>query len=413
LHRAQKDNTTSGKSQRMKVLTFSTLYPQAARPGQGIFVETRLRHLVASGQVESTVVAPVPWFPFPHRAFGEYAAHARAPRVEVRGGIEVLHPRFPVLPKLGMTLAPFLLSRAVAPTLQRRLHSRPFDLIDAHYFYPDGVAAVMLGKQLNRPVVVTARGTDINLIAQYRLPRRMIRWAARHAAGVITVSRALKDALVALGIPPHRVQVLRNGVDLELFRPVEQKRVGIERKTLLSVGNLLAFKGHAIVIQALSLLPECELVIVGDGPDRAAFEALARESGVSERVRFAGSISQQELREHYAAADALVLASSREGWPNVLLEAIACGTPVVAADVGGVSEIVTSPEAGVVVKERSVAAIVQGIRHLFANYPDRAATRCYAEQFGWGATTKGQLQLFRQLLAANSAVPEMQAARAG
>lgn len=386
----------------MKVLTFSTLYPHAARPGHGIFVETRLRHLVASGEVESTVVAPVPWFPFAHRAFGDYAVHARAPSAEIRSGIEVLHPRFPAVPKVGMTVSPFLLSRAVAPTVRRLLEGRAFDLIDAHYFYPDGVAAVMLGRRLHRPVVVTARGTDINLIAQYGLPRRMIQWAAHHAAGVVTVSRALKNALVALGVPAHRVQVLRNGVDVDLFRPLDQKNsIAAERKTLLSVGNLLEFKGHGMVIQALAGLPDCELVIVGHGPDRPVFEALAREAEVSGRVRFTGSLSQQELREHYARAHALVLASSREGWPNVLLEAMACGTPVVAVDVGGVAEIVTAAEAGVVIKERSAAAIAEGIRRLFATYPDRKATRRHAEQFGWGATTSGQLRLFRQLLAAN------------
>src|SRR5688572_1364327 len=156
----------------MKVLTFSSLYPNAAQPTHGIFVETRLRKLLASGQVRSTVVAPVPWFPFVHPAFGRYGAYARAPRAETRNGIEVLHPRFPVLPKLGMSLAPFLLYRAIAPTVERLVRDRGFDLIDAHYFYPDGVAAVMLAKRLNLPIVVTARGTDINLIAQHRLPRK-------------------------------------------------------------------------------------------------------------------------------------------------------------------------------------------------------------------------------------------------
>ena len=171
----------------MKVLTFSSLYPNAARPEHGIFVETRLRQLVMSGQVETTVVAPVPWFPFTHPAFGAYAAHARAPRSETRNGVDALHPRFPVLPKIGMTLAPFLLYRAVRPVVERVQHERGFDLIDAHYFYPDGVAAAMLGRRLGVPVVITARGTDVNLIAQHRFPRRMIRWAARQAAAVVAV----------------------------------------------------------------------------------------------------------------------------------------------------------------------------------------------------------------------------------
>jgi glycosyltransferase involved in cell wall biosynthesis len=391
----------------MKVLTFSSLYPNAARPAYGIFVETRLRQLLASGQVQSTVVAPVPWFPFTHPAFGRYAAQARAPRAETRNGIDVLHPRFPVLPKVGMTLAPFLLYRAVRPLVERLRREGGFDLIDAHYFYPDGVAAAMLGRRLGVPVVITARGTDLNLIAQYRLPRRMIRWAARQAAGVVAVSQALKERLAALGVETERIQVLRNGVDLELFHPRGREELraelGLRGPMLLSVGNLLAFKGHGLIIEALSLLPGCELVIAGEGPDRAAFDALARQAGVSARVRFAGSLSQHDLRRYYCAADALVLASSREGWPNVLLEAMACGTPVVATRVGGVPEIVKSLDAGVIVEQRSAAAIAQSIGSLLARPQARPATRRYAEQFGWGATTRAQLQLFRQILSLESA----------
>ena len=401
----------------MKVLTFSTLYPNAARPTHGIFVETRLRELLASGQVQSTVLAPVPWFPFTHPAFGAYAAQARTPQAEARNGIEVLHPRFPALPKIGMTLAPFLLYRAVLSLVERLRRERGFDLIDAHYFYPDGVAAAMLARRLRVPAVITARGTDINLIAQYRIPGRMIRWAASQAGAVVAVSQALKEKLAALGVERERIHVLRNGVDLELFHPENRNALRAELQlrvpTLLSVGNLLGFKGHGVVIEALSLLREYELVIAGDGPDRAAFEALARECGVSARVRFVGSLSQQDLRRYYCAADALVLASSREGWPNVLLEAMACGTPVIATEVGGVPEIVTSRNGGTVLKERSAPALARAVRELLARPPERTATRRFAEQFGWGATTRGQLQLFRQVLAANSPQPAMQAARAG
>jgi teichuronic acid biosynthesis glycosyltransferase TuaC len=401
----------------MKVLTFSSLYPNAARPAHGVFVETRLRQLVASGQVQSTVIAPVPWFPFRHAAFGAYAAQARAPRAETRHGIDVLHPRFLVLPKVGMTLAPFLLYRAVLPLVERLQREHGFDLIDAHYFYPDGVAAAMLARRLGVPAVITARGTDVNLIAQYRIPRRMIRRAARQAGAVVAVSHALKEKLAALGVERERIDVLRNGVDLELFHPDNRAPLRAELQmrnpTLLSVGNLLGFKGHGVVIEALSQLPEYELVIAGDGPDRAMFEARARQCGVSGRVRFVGSLSQQDLRRYYCAADVLVLASSREGWPNVLLEAMACGTPVIATDVGGVPEIVTSIEAGAVVKERSAPALAGAVRELFAQPRERAATRRFAEQFGWGATTQGQLRLFRQVLATNALRPAMQAARAG
>ena len=391
----------------MKILTFSTLYPHAARPSHGIFVETRLRHLLASGKVESKVVAPVPWFPLRDPRYGEYAVHAAAPHEEHRHGIQILHPRYPTLPKIGMTLAPFFLARAVRPVIERILRGYAFDLIDAHYFYPDGVAAILLGTHFDKPVVITARGSDVNLIPRYRLPRAMIRWAARRAAGMITVAHALKDKLVELGAPAGRIEVLRNGVDLHLFRPVDRegwrRRLGFRRTTLLSVGNLLPVKGHDLSIRALQHLPEIDLVIIGNGPERAALGALARESGVSDRVTFAGTMAQEDLRHCYGAADALVLASSREGWANVLLESMACGTPVIASNVGGTPEVVAGPQAGVLMAERTPAALAQAVEHLIARYPDRAATRRYAEGFSWAATTEGQLALFGRILAAGAA----------
>jgi len=386
----------------MKILTFSTLYPNAARSNHGIFVETRLRHLLASGLVESRVVAPVPWFPSRNARFGEYANHASAPCKELRHGIQVLHPRYALLPKIGMTLAPFLLAYSVKLVIERVLAQYPFDLIDAHYFYPDGVAAILLGRHFGKPVVITARGSDVNLIPRYQLPRAMIRWAARRAAGMITVSHALRDKLVELGVPAGRIEVLRNGVDLQLFRPVDRegwrRRLGLRRTTLLSVGNLLPLKGHDLAIQALRRFPEMDLIIIGRGPERAALGELARASGVSDRVTFAGVMAQEDLRHYYCAADALILASSREGWANVLLESMACGTPVVASNVGGTPEVVTAPEAGVLMAERTPEALAVAVRRLFEHYPDRSATRRYAEQFSWDATTAGQLELFGRIL---------------
>jgi len=386
----------------MKILTFSTRFPSAARPSHGIFVETRLRHLVASGRVESRVVAPVPWFPSRNARFGEYAKHASAPREELRHGIQVFHPRYPLLPKIGMTLTPFLLAWAVRPVIERILHGFAFDLIDAHYFYPDGVAAILLGRHFGKPVVITARGTDVNLIPRYRLPRAMIRWAAARAAGMITVARALKDDLVRVGVPAERIEVLRNGVDLQQFRPIdreaERRKLGLTRTTLLSVGHLVPRKAHDLVIQALRRLPDMDVIIIGEGPERAALEAQAQEAGVADRVRFAGVLAQEDLRHHYGAADALVLASSREGWANVLLESMACGTPVVASSIGGTPEVVAAPEAGVLMAARTPEALADAVRRLFAHYPDRGATRRYAEQFSWDATTAGQLELFGRIL---------------
>ena len=387
----------------MKILTFSTLFPNSAKPGHGIFVETRLRHLVASGRVESRVVAPVPWFPSRHPRFGAWATWASVPRREQRFGIEVAHPRYPVLPKVGMNVAPVFLAQTVKPAIGRLIDEGfDFDLIDAHYFYPDGVAAAMLGRYFNKPVVITARGSDITLLPRYRLPRRMIQWAAGRAAAIITVCNALRDEVIALGVDPARVVSLRNGVDLDLFRPTE--RTPGQPFTLVTVGHLVPVKGQELIIGALPMLPGVRLVVAGDGPRRGMLEALASELGVAERVSFLGAVPQSQLRAHYGAADAMVLASSREGWANVLLESMACGTPVVASRVWGTPEVVAAPEAGILMAERSPQGVADAVDALRANYPDRAATRRYAERFSWDETTAGQLRLFEQVTARRTQV---------
>jgi len=387
----------------MRLLTFTTLYPNAVRPGHGIFVETRLRHLLRSGDVSARVLAPVPWFPLRHPFFGRYADAARTPREEERFGIAVSHPRYLLLPRVGMTAAPdFLAWSAIRSARRLEREGHAFDLIDAHYFYPDGVAAVIAARALRKPVVITARGTDINLIPRYRSARRRILWAARKADGLVAVCAALKDAMVGLGIPAESVEVLRNGVDLELFRPAdrekERERLGLVGPTLLSAGHLIERKGHDLAILGLASLPGVSLAIAGEGPEERGLRALARSAGVSERVLFLGSVPQAELVRWYAAVDALVLASSREGWANVLLEAMACGTPVVATRVWGTPEVVCAPEAGLLADERTPEAIASAVRRLLAAPPDRAATRRFAEGFGWGPTTAGQLALFRRIL---------------
>jgi len=235
----------------------------------------------------------------------------------------------------------------------------------------------------------------------------MIQQTADRAAVMITVCQALKDSLVALGVAPDKVTVLRNGVDLETFRPMARpaarEKFRLRRPTLLSVGGLITRKANDLTISALPELPEHELLLAGEGPERAALQALAARLGVADRVRFLGRVAHHELAEIYSAADAMVLASSREGWANVLLEAMACGTPVVASNVWGTPEVVAAPEAGQLMPERTPAGAVQAIKTLFANMPDRAATRAYAEGFDWGPTTQGQLDLFKRVIGGQSA----------
>ena len=391
----------------LKLLTFSTLFPSEQMPSHGIFVQTRLRHLLASGQVQARVIAPVPWFPLRGERFGEYGRFAATARHEQRLGLEIEHPRFIRLPKVGMSSAPYTLAWSFLRAA-RRLQAQgfDFDLIDAHYFYPDGVAAVLVARALGKPVVITARGTDINLIPQHAFPCRLILQAAERADAMITVCAALKDELVGLGAAADKITVLRNGVDLQLFHPGgrDEARAALGlapgRFTLASVGHLIERKGHELVISALASLPEVDLLIAGAGPEEGALRRLAERLGLGDRVRFLGALAQPRLREVYVGCDALVLASSREGWANVLLEAMACGTPVAASNVWGTPEVVARPEAGELMPERSAAGVAAAVSALRDRPRDRVATRRYAEQFSWDATTQGQLALFRRVLAA-------------
>ena len=396
---------------KLRTILFSTLYPSSVKPGHGIFVETRLRELLRSGEIETRVVAPVPWFFSTNSRYGQYALMARTPAHERRNDIEILHPRYMLPPKIGMTIAPFSIALgAIGAIRELQRQGFDFDLIDAHYCYPDGVAAAILAKWLDKPYVMTARGSDLNLIGKHAVPRRLMQWAARGARACIGVSAALTEVFRAWGLPAERRLVIRNGVDLVRFRPMAQDQARSELgitggPVLLSVGNLMRFKGHHIVMEALARIipdhPDAHLLIVGEGPDRQHFKELACQMGIDDRVRFAGAQPNEDLYRWYSAADALVLASSREGWANVLLEAMACGTPVVASSVGGTPEFVSNGVAGQLVDQLDSDHFALSINALLRDYPDRMLVRAYAEKFSWHATTDAQLDLFHRIATVN------------
>lgn len=392
---------------RLRTLLFSTLFPSSVRPGHGIFVQTRLRELLATGAVDVRVVAPVPWFFSSHPRFGDYALHARTPRRETLMGVDVRHPRYALPPKVGMTVAPLMLALGAVPAIRELLaEGFDFDLIDAHYYYPDGVAAALLSRWFGKPLVVTARGSDINLIAQYRWPRRMMQWAARRAAASIGVSKALADAMAEWDIGREKLHVMRNGVDLERFRPLPQDearaRLGLQgRPLLVSVGNLVPLKGHDLTIAAFARVlpeyPEAQLALVGAGAERERLEAQVRALGLQGSVVFAGSVENAELPDWFSAADLSILSSSREGLPNVLLESMACGAPVVATRVGGTREVVTDAVAGRLVERRDAEHIAAAIKDVLQARPSRDRVRDCASQFSWQATSQAQLSLFRTI----------------
>lgn len=389
-------------SRKIRILTFSTLYPNQLHQRHGIFVETRLKHLQKCRDVEIVVVAPVPWFPVKHRIFGKYGKYSAVAKQEQRHGIVVYHPRYLVIPKIGMSLAPLLMAVSLWPMIKQLHEKYGFDVIDGHFLYPDGVVAVFFSKLLNLPVINTARGNDITLYPNYWLPYRFIKWSIENSNAIISVCRFLSDEIKALGVIQPNNIVLRNGVDLELFTPRDRQTIrramGLHGFTLISVGHFIERKGHHLVIEALTLLPDVALILVGDGPMEKALRSLVKKYRLQDRVMFTGSLTQNQLADYYSAADCMVLASSREGWANVLLESMACGTPVVATRVSGTPEVVLSRTAGELIDRRSAEGIVDGITKLRNNYPKREEVRKYAEMFSWDETSNKLYELIRRVV---------------
>ncbi|WP_020398781.1 glycosyltransferase [Kordiimonas gwangyangensis] len=387
--------------QGLDIVLFSSLFPNEVDPVFGIFVENRLRHFLADTGSRAVVIAPVPWFPFKGKRWGRYGAFARVPAVEVRHGIPVMHPRYLVIPKVGMWLTPFTLYRAGKRALRRLLKDGgSCDVIDAHYLYPDGVAAAKLARFFDIPFVMTARGSDVTEIGQQQVPGRMIVDAASQAAHVITVSNSLRTDLIAMGVPEDRVTTLRNGVDAGHFRPQRREEFrakwGGANKIVAFAGWLVQRKRVDIAISAMAHLPEdTALVVAGEGPLHTELLEQAKQLGVADRVIFEGKLSSKDMPGFLSAADVLILPSEREGWANVLLEAMACGTPVVSRAVAGALDLVVVPEAGELVEGDDPAAYAAAVHKIFTRDTDRMQTRAYAEGFDWKEISLGQEQIFK------------------
>ena len=388
-------------TKKIRTLLFSTLFPSSARPIHGIFVESRLTHLLKSGCVETKVVAPVPWFPFKSNYFGNYAQLAQTPYFENRNGLDVYHPRYLLPPKVGQNIAPLMLAMGAMPVIKKIMDEGfDFDVIDAHFWYPDGVAAFILSRLLDKPFVCTARGSDITLYKNHFFPNKYLRHALQYSEANIGVCTDLVSQMVEMGAPAERSLAIRNGVDLERFTPLSPAQarstlnLPAEGLLLLSVGHLVERKGHHLVIEMLLEFQTACLVIVGAGPMESELRNLANKLNVQSRVVFAGMQPNELLPAYYSAADALVLASSFEGWANVLLESMACGTPVVATPVNGTPEVVAAPEAGRLAKARETRYLNEALQALLSEYPERSDVRKYAEKFSWEETTRLQCELF-------------------
>jgi glycosyltransferase involved in cell wall biosynthesis len=370
----------------MKVLVFTTVFPNSAQPTQGSFVFERIRHLAELAEVR--VVAPVNW---------RVRLRAHVPRRHSTDGIDVSHPTFWYIPGIFKVLDGVLLFCSALLTLRRVRREFPFELIDAHFVFPDGFAAVLLARWFDCPVVITERGTATPL-SKYKLRSKAMGWAFRNATRVVAVARHLGELAIALGARRDRVSVIPNGVNSESFAPVDRREarrqlhLPDDRRLIVSVGRLIPSKGFGRVIRALPALrreiPTLLFSVVGGDPsgekgNAAELQRLVRQLGVGEHVIFAGELPRESVALWLSAADLFVLASDMEGCPNVVWEALACGRPVVATKVGEVERMV--PDFGGVLFDDpdDAAALDLALREALEKTWDEEAIRAYAAAHTW------------------------------
>jgi len=390
----------------MKILVYTSLYPNNVWPNHGVFVKERMTHVASIPGVELRVVAPVPYYP--PVPFGWRRAYRKVARREVRDGIRVDHPRYGMLPKVSSTFHGELLFRSTLSAMARLRREFPFDVIDAHYVYPDAYAATRIGRALGVPVVTSARGSDINLLARIPSLRPLVRAALERSRHVIAVSKALGEGIASLGIPAEKVTIVPNGVDAAKFRALPateaRARLGLPAgPVLVSVGHLVTNKGFDRLLRALRLVCASKdyaqspptLVIIGSGPEDGRLQRLAESLGLSPRVRFAGAVPHDELASWYSAADCFCLATEREGWPNAVLESLACGTPVVATAVGGIPEIVRSDAVGILVAPTD-EALASGIQAALERRWDRADIARFGASHSWDAAARSVLSVLER-----------------
>lgn len=336
----------------MRILTFTSLFPNSQMPQHGIFVARRVAPLASRHDLK--VVAPIPYFPRFFPAPNNWKKLTRVPLIEHQFGLEVSHPRYLVTPKIGMMKYGDWMTRGTQPTVEKiRNQGFDFQVIDAHFAYPDGFAAIKLGRYFNVPVVVTARGSDITRNKLMSNIAPLLREVVTSATRLIAVSKEIKQDFIELGADPEKIHVIPNGIDTSVFHPIsrsearEQLGLKQDKKLIVSVGRLDHNKSQWLILEALCKIgrerlenQKIRLALIGEGDDRRKLEEASRHLGLSDIVRFVGQLAPEKICLWNNAADVKVLASLREGSPNVVLEALACGTPVIASNVGTNPDII-------------------------------------------------------------------------
>ena len=393
---------------RLRVLLFTNLFPNPVDQTRGIFTEQLARELMEISDV--TVVCPLPWFPRWSflRRFPRWYEFAEVPTVYSVNGVQVHSPKYLILPRISEPLLGMLMCVGTFLTVRKLHRQSPFDVINSMWLYPDSVAAGWIAKLLGIPMVPTALGCDVNRMLKESGKRNQILSMLGRSTSITAVSDALRDGMISNGVPEARIAIIPNGVNGKLFhirdRQAVRPALGLpaDKKVIVYVGRLSEEKGLPTLIEAARLLQKQRkdflLCLVGDGPLMADLRARVDATDLAGSVRFLGQQSHAAIADWMGACDVFCLPSLREGCPNVVIEALSSGRPVVASRVGGIPDMVGAAT-GILPEAQDVEGFVNALRiALYERNWDEKVIADSMRGATWASAAKSYELAYRQAI---------------
>ena len=393
----------------LNVLLFTNLFPNPEQPLRGNFVESLL--LAMRNKANITVISPLPWSPsvlMPDKikqSESEWAVFSKIPYTAEWKGFEVYYPKYPFIPVVSRPIHAMLMAAAVYGLVKKVAEDNEIDIINVHWAYPDAIAAVWIGRQLGIPVVVTAHGSDVNIYGSYKLRRPQMKWAFNNSERTVTVSHALLERVAdGMGVNRNKLAIIPNGVDIDRFYPISQDiarkqlKLKSDERYLLFVGRFHEVKGLEYLFKAMAILKErgalCfQTILIGDGPLKFELADAVEAMSITEHVIFKGAKPNSELPLWMNACDVFCLPSKWEGQPCVILEALACGRPVVASSVGGIPELIDESN-GLLVEPRNSKALADALEKSFKMSWNDKLISGMMQNFSWSSAADAYLDLF-------------------